>query len=131
MNRTIKEFLKYIIVGGISFIVDFGTMTVFMEKILPESYISLYTSVAAGFIIGVITNYLLSYAFVFKGYDQKQTAKSFIIFVLIGLGGLLITELLMHLGVKVMDVNYMLTRIVVAGIVLAYNFAMRKILIFR
>lgn len=131
----IKEFLRYVVVGGISFLADFGTLTLFEEVFLTggEKW-QIFISTAAGFIVGLAVNYILSLVFVFRAEDNKNSGKSvgaFLIFALVGIIGLGITEGLMHLGVNVLHFHYMLTKIVAAGIVLVWNYLGRKILIFK
>ncbi|MDE6732035.1 MAG: GtrA family protein [Oscillospiraceae bacterium] len=131
----IKEFLRYAVVGGISFLADFGTLTLFEEVFLTggEKW-QIFISTAAGFIVGLAVNYILSLVFVFRAEDNKNSGKSvgaFLIFALVGIIGLGITEGLMHLGVNVLRFHYMLTKIVAAGIVLVWNYLGRKILIFK
>ncbi len=131
----IKEFLRYVIVGGISFVADFGTLTLFEEVFFKthEPW-QIFISTAAGFIVGVVVNYILSLVYVFRAEDNKNSGKSvsaFLVFVLVGIVGLGITEGLMHLGVNVLHFHYMFTKIVAAGIVLVWNYLGRKILIFK
>lgn len=131
----IKEFFRYAIVGGISFLADFGTLTLFEEAVfkINEGW-QLFIATAAGFTVGLIVNYVLSLLFVFKTSENNGNGKSigaFLIFTLVGVIGLGITELLMHLGVNVLHLHYMLTKIVTAGIVLIWNYLGRKILIFN
>lgn len=131
----IKEFLRYVVVGGISFLADFGTLTLFEEVFLTggEKW-QIFISTAAGFIVGLAVNYILSLVFVFRAEDNRNSGKSigaFLIFALVGIIGLGITEGLMHIGVNVLHFHYMLTKIVAAGIVLVWNYLGRKILIFK
>lgn len=131
----IKEFFRYVIVGGISFLVDFGTLTLFEEVILGQQEDwRIFVSTAAGFAVGLVVNYILSLIFVFRSSDNKGSGKSvgaFLIFALVGIIGLGITEGLMHLGVNVLNFHYMPVKIVSAGIVLVWNYLGRKILIFK
>ena len=108
---VIKEFMRYAVVGGISFLADFGTLTLFEELIFrQQTDRQIFISTAAGFIVGLVINYILSLIFVFRSKDNKG---------------------LMHLGVNVLGFHYMITKIVTAGIVLIWNYLGRKILIFN
>lgn len=131
----IKEFFRYALVGGVSFLADFGTLTFFEEIVFGQREDwQIFVSTAAGFIVGLIMNYILSLIFVFRSSDNKRDGKSvgaFLVFALVGVIGLGITEGLMHLGVNVMHFHYMITKIVTAGIVLVWNYLGRKILVFN
>ena len=90
---------------------------------------------AFGFSAGLIFNFILSFAFVFKTIDEhakQNRRRSFIIFLIIGLTGLLITELLMLLGITIFGPNwYLIVKVFISGIVLMWNYIMRKIFIFK
>ncbi len=131
----IKEFFRYAVVGGISFLADFGTLTFFEEVIFRtrENW-QIFVSTAAGFVVGLVVNYILSLLFVFRKEDNKSSGKSvggFLVFALVGVIGLAITEGLMHIGVNVLHFHYMITKIVTAAIVLVWNYLGRKLLVFN
>lgn len=129
------EFFRYLIVGGSSFIVDSGTLYVFKMFILPNwNGLGVLIATAIGFITGLVFNYILSLYFVFTSEAQQKkgrTVKDFIIFAVIGIIGLILTELGMHLGANVLKFNFMLVKIVVAAIVLFWNYIARKVIIFK
>lgn len=138
-NILIKEFLRYAVVGGIAFLFDAGTLVFWREIIFKGdgSEAVMAISVAAGFTIGLIINYLLSLALVFKSAEQQKkgkTVKAFVIFVVIGLIGLGLTELGMYIGVKIVGSDgfwYLLIKCFVAGVVLVWNYIGRKIFVFK
>lgn len=128
------EFIRYCFVGGFSFLVDAGTLFLCNEYILPNIWGKLYFSTACGFLTGIAANYILSLLFVFDvGKKQKRgrNVKSFLIFVIVGLIGLALTEFGMYVGADILKLNYMIVKVIVAAIVLVWNYGGRKILIFR
>lgn len=133
--KLFKEFIRYVIVGGISFLADTGTLTLFEEFIFTQKEgAGLFISTAAGFIVGLIVNYILSLIFVFKSSENERSGKdvkSFIVFTIVGIIGLGLTEIGMYVGVTLLSLHYIFTKIIVAAIVLVWNYAGRKILIFK
>lgn len=129
------EIFRYLIVGGSSFIVDFGTLCIFKEFILPDwNGYGVLVATAIGFVAGLIFNYIFSLLFVFNAAIEEhkgKTAKDFLIFTIVGIIGLILTELGMYVGVNLMGIYYMLVKIVVTVIVLFWNYIGRKVLIFR
>ena len=116
------EFFRYAVVGGIAFLADYGTLFLFQELILT----------AAGFIVGLIVNYVLSLTFVFRRKDNRGSGKSvaaFLIFTVVGVIGLGLTELIMYLGTELLHISYLIVKIA-AAIVLVWNYVGRKVLIF-
>lgn len=130
----LKEFMKYIIAGGIAFIADFSVLYVFHEYILRDFKYSLYVATFLGFMAGLVVNYLLSLKFVFaaaKNTSLGRGLKSQIIFALIGVVGLAINEFGMYFGVGVLAYNYKIIKVIVAGVVMVWNYSARKLLIFN
>ena len=110
------EFFRYAVVGGIAFLADYGTLFLFQELILTGGTPwELFISTAAGFIVGLIVNYVLSLTFVFT---------------VVGVIGLGLTELIMYLGTELLHISYLIVKIAAAAIVLVWNYVGRKVLIF-
>lgn len=133
------EFLRYAVVGGISFLVDFGGLALGREVIFQKLQHpwNLTLSTALGFVLGILMNYWLSNAWVFKGEEQKargRTTRGFVLFVIIGVIGLGLTEAGMHLGLRLVGdegFRYLAVKIIVAGLVLIWNYGARKWLIYK
>ena len=134
LKRLFFEFVRYCLVGGLAFLVDFGVLVLF-NTILPELYgYRLYVATAIGFIAGLVFNYIFSLLFVFKSARQSKAGRSagaFVIFTVIGLVGLGLTELGMYAGTTLLAINYMLVKIVVTAVVLMWNYIGRKLFIFK
>ena len=137
--KIFAEFFRYTIVGGIAFLADAGSLAFFREIVFKknQSEWTMAVCVAIGFTVGLLVNYTLSLVFVFRSdRQQKQgrTVKAFILYAVIGLVGFGLTELGMYIGVRIVGsagLWYLLVKCFVAGIVLVWNYAGRKILIFR
>jgi len=138
-KNLIFEFLRYSVVGGVAFLFDAGTLALFREIIFKGdgSEAVMAISVAAGFITGLVVNYLLSLAFVFRRAEQQikgRTVKAFLLFAIIGLVGLGLTELGMYFGVKIVGSAgfwYLLVKCFVAAVVLVWNYIGRKLFVFK
>lgn len=148
LKPLITEFMRYLVVGGASFLVDWGVLYLTYNYVfagMGEAQLMLGSVVlgswrlllatAAGFVLGLVFNYILSLIWVFKSAKESNKGKTvgaFLIFAIIGIIGLLLTEAGMELGTRwVGQQYYMVVKIFVAGVVLIWNYAARKILIFR
>ena len=149
MNKKLfYEILRFLLVGGIATIFDFGGFelgTYVLFKNMSE-VLNQVLSTALGFIIGNIINYILSIIFVFKGAkeDKKtQTVGAFLIFTIIGVIGLFIKIGCQTGGEALMGLMFtpetdfwawfMKTFVycVATVIVLVWNYVGRKLLIFK
>lgn len=108
LKDLVASFLKYLVAGGIAFVVDF-TALMLCKTVLGIHY--LLASVI-GFSLGLIVTYICSNTFVFsqRKMGDKQVAE-FSIFAIIGVVGLLLTMLFMWLFVDVCGGMWELTGI--------------------
>jgi len=124
MNKLTKQIFKFLIVGGIAFLIDYALLYILTE------YCNIYYLVSSviSFTLSLIFNYIASIKFVFET-DKKDSQKHFIIFIIGSIIGLGINQLVMYVMVELMNVYYMLVKIVATGIVMVWNFITRKIFI--
>lgn len=145
-NDIVKEFLRYALVGGIAFLVDFGVFTLLRETVYSgrADNAAVLVSTAAGFVFGLAVNYFLSMSIVFRKESQQKkgrTASAVLIFVAVGVVGLGLTELLQWLGEAYLlklslfeslgKLGKYAVRFAVTGIVLVWNYVGRKIFVFK
>ena len=139
-KKLIMEFLRYAVVGGVSALVDMGVNFVMLFYILngtKDDRGLVAISVAAGFIVGLIVNFILSNIFVFKSDEQKEkgkTAGAFIIYTAGGVIGFALTEALTILGTLVIGDHgfwYLVLTCFVKGVVLIWNYIGRKIFVYK
>ena len=123
MIKLLKQLFGFGIVGIICFIIDYGLMIILTE-VVGLTYL---VSCALSFIISTIVNYILSMRYVFESKENVNKTVEFILFVIMSTSGLGLTELLMFLAVDKLNIYYMISKIVVTGIVMIYNFVTRKI----
>lgn len=130
---TLKEFMRYAIVGGIAFLADFGTLVLAQETAMHAFAWGIYVSTVLGFLAGLTVNYVLSLKFVFirtEDIGKGRTPGAFLAFGAIGLIGLAATELGMWFGVEMLAWNYRIVKFLVTGLVLAWNYLGRRIFVF-
>lgn len=124
MNKQLFiQIFRFVIVGGLAFIIDYITLIFFKEII----GLSLLSSAAIAFITSVIFNYIMSIKWVFDVDKEKSAKKNFIIFIVLSIIGLAITELIMYIGSNILSINYLIVKIFATAIVMVFNFITRKI----
>ena len=129
----VMEFLRYAVVGGVAFAADFGSLVAAQELLFKSFSWGVYASTVVGFVVGLAVNYCLSLRFVFtqeKDLGKGRSFGAFVVFGLIGIVGLGLTELGMWVGVEILGWNYMVVKFLVTGAVLVWNYLGRKVLVF-
>lgn len=123
MNKLINQLMKFGAVGAVCFGIDYGIMILLTEL----GGLDYLLSSGISFSVSVVINYLLSMRFVFQSKKGSNKAQEFVMFVVLSITGLLLTEVLMWAGVERLQLHYMFTKVVVTGVVMIYNFVTRKI----
>lgn len=140
-NKLIKQILKFGVVGGLSFVIDF-VITLIVSAIMRAAGSSVETAAAVGgifgFCISLIFNYIMSMKFVFERKDDMNRGKEFLIFTLLSVVGLILNEVILYYGVVVCNsvIPQLVesqpslvtagVKIVATGVVMVYNFISRK-----
>lgn len=131
-RKTLLEFFRYCFACGFAFMVDFGTLIFLREVVFDQTPCGVYVAVVLGFAAGHVTNYLLSLIFVFQEVEERHkgwTWRAFWLFTVVGAMGAGITELGMWIGYGIFHFNYILVKLVMAGIVVLWNFIGRKLVV--
>jgi len=118
------QFFRYIFVGVVATIIDMGSLYVFTSM----AGIHYLISAAIAFVFGVMANYLMSIVWVFKTTGNFK--REITLFVIIGLGGLILNEIIIWLLVEKVSLYYMIAKAIAVVIVLVWNFGMRKKFVF-
>lgn len=124
IKNLIIQLIKFSAVGIIATFVDMASLILLTEVLYAEVLVAS----AVSFCISVIINYILSMRFVFKGRDDSKI-KEFCIFLMLSILGLIINQLIMWAGVRMLVVHYMWVKVFATCAVLIFNFISRKIFI--
>lgn len=125
-NNTI-QFIRYGVVSCTALVVDFSCLVLLTEFFGINHLIS----ALVGFIFGLLVNYLLSILWVFHGIKQNNDKQAFIVFTVIGIIGLFLTELIMWIMTDLLGIHYVISKVVSAIIVFVWNFTVRKKFVFN
>nr|WP_288645596.1 GtrA family protein [uncultured Mediterraneibacter sp.] len=122
MKKLIAQVLKFGVVGGTAFLIDYSIM-IALTEFFGINYL---ISSGISFVVSVIYNYILSVHWVFDVDKNGNKKKEFVVFILLSVIGLGLNQLLMWIFVSKVHVFYMLSKIFVTAIVMIYNFVTRK-----
>ena len=143
------EIFKFLIVGGFATIIDMLAMAIILYLHNPSLYnynfintiiggaspngLITVISTGAGFIFGLIFNYIFSILFVFNKTNTNfaKTKTGFVVFALLSSVGFIIHTLGMALGYGALKINEWIVKVVLTLVVLAFNYITRKKFIFK
>ena len=118
---------RYCFVGGVSFLIDFALYALLVAVGVPYLIAGVLS-----FVAGFIFNFFAGRFFIFAaGSKEKARKKELISVLVIALIGLGLTELLLYLGVAWLGMDKRLAKIAAAILVLFWNYAARKIFVYK
>lgn len=116
-SRALRRFLKYMMVGGSTFLFDL-LLIYLMTEFFGVPY---WVSTAVGFLIAVSINYFIARRFVFKG-TQRKIHHGYLYFIaLAGGGAFLVTAAVAGL-VAAFALHYLVARVLVACVMGTANY---------
>lgn len=124
-KSNIKEFLLYLIVGGIATVTEW--VLFFVLDIVLVHY-TLATVIA--YILSTFVNWLTGRILVFKQTPQPILKEILEIYIA-SIVGLLMNLVIMWLAVDLLAFNEMISKMAATAIVFFYNFLVRKLLIYK
>jgi putative flippase GtrA len=125
-SNPLVQLFRYALVGGLAFVVDFGALAI-LWKFAGVHYL---WAAAFAFVLGLVTNYIISVAWVFDKRSQKNWQVEFAIFALLGVLGLGINELSMFVLTGLAGLHPLASKIVSTAVTFLWNFISRKALLF-
>ncbi|MGI6702017.1 MAG: GtrA family protein [Christensenellales bacterium] len=148
LKQSVKEFIRFIICGGIATAVDFVIFGTVIYLISPEVFgysiiksifadrsavmtKSVLIGTAAGFTAGLIVNYIISVLFVYQFTRRAKSVWGIILFSALSVTGLLLNVLLMKVFYDYAGLNHWIAKVMVTFIVFIYNFSTKRLVIFR
>lgn len=130
-----NQFLRYVFVGGVSFVVDAIVLMLVRDFIFPTQSYGLGVATVSGAVVGHLCNYYLGLLVAFnsdKEREQGSNFKAFMLIALVGVIGMILKVILMYVATFIFgEEYYKLLNIPVAGICLIWNYIGRKIFVFK
>ena len=141
-DRTHIQFFRYMFVGGAAFLVQFAAFMIF-----TNININYLIATPLAFILGLIANYALSINWVFNKRTLNNMWSEFMVFAVIGVIGMVLTEVFMwffvdfaglyqifynvHLYNSSHNIGLYVSYVLTAALVLFWNFFARKLTLFK
>jgi putative flippase GtrA len=126
-NSLLVQLIRYVAVGMVATACDFCVLVTLVDALRLHYLLAN----ACGFFTGLLVNYALSTRWVFASRNVKSRPREFAVFGAIGVAGLGISELCMYMGVEIGGLHYAVAKVIAVVGTLAWNFGLRKALLFR
>lgn len=123
-DKGLHQFVRYLFAGGTATLVDISVLFMLYHLV----HLQYLVSAGISYVCGVTTNFTINITWVFK--SKGKIKKELSLFVIIGLFGLLWTEIIMWILSGHLHFPVMAAKLVAVVLVLFWNFFMRKKFIF-
>ena len=121
------QIVRFGIVGAIATVADVSLLY-FLESRIGVPYL---LSAIFGFTLGISISYILSVIWVFASRSISSRSVEALAFVIIGIFGLGLTELIMYLSVESFHFHYLVGKAIAIVIVFGWNFGVRRAIMFK
>lgn len=118
---------RYFVSGGVAFLVDAGLLFALTEW----AGLHYLVSSTISFSVGLVITYIFSIFWVFDNRTLKSKWAEFLVFVLIGVIGLVLTNFFLWIFTDKLGLHYLLSKIITTVLVFIWNFIAKKSLLFR
>ncbi len=124
---ALDELWRYFLVSCLALGVDFALL-IALTELLGLNYL---ISGAVSFLAGAVVAYLGSVLWVFSARRFSDRGQEVAVFILIGVGGLGLNELVLWSLTEYVALHYSVSKLGAAGAGFVFNFVARKVILFR
>ena len=122
-----KQIARYMGVGACAAAVDISLFT-FFAGYLGYNYLMVGT---VTFVLATAVNYLLSVQFVFKSGVRFSRRHEVVLVFGISAVGLALNQLILYVGISVLRMDLLLSKMIATGAVFGWNYTARYRFVFR
>lgn len=125
VSKNVKQLILYIVVGGIATVVEWA-MFYLLDSVVSLNYM-LATTIA--FAVSTFANWAAGRLIMFKGHESLLA--ELIKIYMTSIAGLLMNLFIMWVAIDCMGIPDFISKVVATGIVFFWNFAVRKLMIYK
>lgn len=125
LYQRFRNLILYGIIGSFTSALDFAVFT------LLSKYIGIHYIVAncISVLIGISTSFALNRSINFKVKDK--TGKRFLIFLMVGLCGLLLSNVILYVGIDMLSGDELIVKLASIVLVVGFQFILNKFITFK
>jgi len=126
-NRISAQLIRYFLVGGSAFWLDFILLIALTEL----AHLHYLLSAGIGATAGMFYMYFLSVKWVFSHRTVTSRKKEVTLFFGIGIIGIVLAQILIFTFTEHLLIHYAISKIMAQAIVFFWNFSARKLILFK
>ena len=126
-SKQLKDLFLYLIVGGLATIVEWAAFWVFSTPL----HIQYLVATAMAFVLSTFANWVFGRLLVFKDPGGQSLARELVSIYLASVVGLILNLIIMYIMVHFLSIHEMISKMTATVLVFAYNFLIRKLVIYR
>lgn len=126
-SKQLKDLFLYLIVGGLATIVEWAAFWVFSEPL----HIQYLLATVLAFILSTFANWAFGRLLVFKDPGDQSLLRELASIYLASVVGLFLNLAIMYVMVEFLSIPQMISKMTATVLVFAYNYLVRKLLIYR
>ena len=125
LYQRFRNLILYGIIGSFTSALDFAVFT------MLSKYIGIHYIVAncISVLVGISTSFALNRSFNFKVKDK--TGKRFIIFLTVGICGLVLSNLILFVGINMLNCDELIIKLASIVLVVGFQFLLNKFVTFK
>ena len=125
LYQRFRNLILYGIIGSFTSALDFAVFT------MLSKYIGIHYIVAncISVLVGISTSFALNRSFNFKVKDK--TGKRFIIFLTVGICGLVLSNLILFVGINMLNCDELIVKLASIVLVVGFQFLLNKFVTFK
>lgn len=127
LKNVLSQYYRYILAGFLVVAIDF-IILFFLTDFIHLYYL---ISACCAYVFASTVHYFISVNYIFEKSNISNKYYEFLLFFFLGIIGLFLFELLLYYFTDKLGIYYLTSKIIVSGIMFTFNFATRKILLFR
>lgn len=120
-----RSFLVYLVVGGITFVVDAGLLRVLKEHL----GVPLNPSVVVAFVAGLVVHFSLNKYWSFKSHERAVLLQ-IRTYLAVAACSMLLTLLIINLCVYILGIHYMVAKVVAVGATVVWGYLCNRYMTF-
>ena len=125
LYQRFRNLILYGIIGSFTSALDFAVFT------LLSKYIGIHYIIAncISVLVGITTSFALNRSYNFRVKDK--TGKRFLIFLTVGLCGLLLSNLILYVGIDMLSGDELIVKLASIVLVVGFQFILNKFITFK